>query len=413
MFTLVEALNYRCLRCACQPLGPMHVLVGPGGSGKSSFLDIPAMLADLVAEGPETAVSRRSGSFTHLVFGNTPGSFELAVEARLPDHLEQHREAGFQVIRYEVALRQNQPDQHPVIAAEKVVLKKGATRPDEQLTIFPRAQVPPKSILLRRWDRTTKAVVNKVPDSTDHFYPETSEGFAPSFRLGPSKSALGNLPEDQTNFPAATWLKHLLCTGVQRLALNVDTLRRPAPPARAAEVGLGDNTVPWLIDHLRRDHPNEFQRWLRRLREAVPQVHDVEVVRRPWDGHAYLVLNLRGKVKVPSWLASDGTLRLMALTLPAYLPELGGVLLVEEPENGIHPSALGVLCDALQAARNLQVLAATHSPWVIRQLDPSRVLVFAKTTDGATDIITGKDHPELRSAPSADELAALVLEGKV
>ena len=36
MIRLIEALNFRCLRYARQPLGPFHVLVGPNASGKTT-----------------------------------------------------------------------------------------------------------------------------------------------------------------------------------------------------------------------------------------------------------------------------------------------------------------------------------------------------------------------------------------
>jgi len=42
MLTLIEALNYRCLRHAHQPLGAFQVMVGPNTSGKSTFLDVVA-----------------------------------------------------------------------------------------------------------------------------------------------------------------------------------------------------------------------------------------------------------------------------------------------------------------------------------------------------------------------------------
>ena len=39
----------------------------------------------------------------------------------------------------------------------------------------------------------------------------------------------------------------------------------------------------------------------------------------------HLMLRYRGGLEVPSWVASDGTLRFLALTLPAYLPDMRGV----------------------------------------------------------------------------------------
>ena len=58
MITLIEALNYRCLRYVSRPLGPFHVLVGPNASGKSTFLDVVDFLQDLVSEGLDEALSR-------------------------------------------------------------------------------------------------------------------------------------------------------------------------------------------------------------------------------------------------------------------------------------------------------------------------------------------------------------------
>ena len=45
MITLIEALNYRCLRYISRPLKPFHVLVGPNASGKTTFLDVVAFFA--------------------------------------------------------------------------------------------------------------------------------------------------------------------------------------------------------------------------------------------------------------------------------------------------------------------------------------------------------------------------------
>ena len=60
MITLVEALNYRCLRYVHRPLKPFHVLVGPNASGKSTFLDVIGFLSDLVSGGLDRALSERS-----------------------------------------------------------------------------------------------------------------------------------------------------------------------------------------------------------------------------------------------------------------------------------------------------------------------------------------------------------------
>ena len=60
MISLIEALNYRCLRYIRQPLQPFHVLVGPNASGKTTFLDVVAFLGRLVSDGLDAAVNERT-----------------------------------------------------------------------------------------------------------------------------------------------------------------------------------------------------------------------------------------------------------------------------------------------------------------------------------------------------------------
>jgi len=92
----------------------------------------------------------------------------------------------------------------------------------------------------------------------------------------------------------------------------------------------------------------------------------------------------------------DGTLRMLALTLPAYLADFEGVYLIEEPENGIHPLAMETVFQSLKSTYSAQILAATHSPVILGCADPEDVLCFKKDEDGATDIVLGHEHPNLR-----------------
>ena len=112
--------------------------------------------------------------------------------------------------------------------------------------------------------------------------------------------------------------------------------------------------------------------------------------------HRYLLIEYSNGVRVPSWLVSDGTLRLLALTILAYLPELDGTILVEEPENGIHPRAIETAIQSLSSIEHGQVLLATHSPVALNMVEPSQILCFGKDQAGATDVVSGEDHPALR-----------------
>jgi predicted ATPase len=92
----------------------------------------------------------------------------------------------------------------------------------------------------------------------------------------------------------------------------------------------------------------------------------------------------------------------LALTIPAYLKQFSGVLLIEEPENGIHPKAIETVIQSLSSIYEAQVLIATHSPIALGMLSPAQVLCFAKDDEGATDIVNGSLHPALRDWKSGE-----------
>jgi predicted ATPase len=114
---------------------------------------------------------------------------------------------------------------------------------------------------------------------------------------------------------------------------------------------------------------------------------------------------------VPSWHLSDGTLRLLALTLLAYLPDNTSTYFIEEPENGIHPQAVEAVFQSLSSVYEGQVLVATHSPVLVGLIEPRQLLCFSKTGGGATDILTGDMHPKLSEWKSGLPLARMYAAG--
>ena len=73
---------------------------------------------------------------------------------------------------------------------------------------------------------------------------------------------------------------------------------------------------------------------------------------------------------------SDGTLRFICLTTLLFQPKLPPIVLIDEPELGLHPAAIQVLAGMLQSASaHTQLLVATQSVTLINQLDPEQVWV--------------------------------------
>lgn len=71
---------------------------------------------------------------------------------------------------------------------------------------------------------------------------------------------------------------------------------------------------------------------------------------------------------------SDGTLRFMCLATLLLQPDLPAVLLLDEPELGLHPAAVALLAELLSsAATRTQVLVATQSVTLVNQFEPEEV----------------------------------------
>jgi predicted ATPase len=416
MITLVEALRFRCLRYVRQPLGRFHVLVGPNASGKTTFLDVPALLGRLVSDGLDAAIRERTQNLEDLFWRRDGTSFELAIEARIPEEKRTHlQNKSMDTLRYEVAIGLDPGTQEFIILSEKVLLKVGTAPAARQSGIFPAENALPTTILTAKHTKKTRVVINKTENGIGGFHEETSNGWVRAFKVGTRRSALANLPEDEAKFPISAWFKNFLSEGIRQLSLNGSLLRKASPPGLHRGFVPDGSNLPWVVADLQ-DLGPEFagalhqprrlrsdrvkkdflEDWVSHLRTALPDLESVRTVERPDDKHRYVVLRYAGGLDVPSWMASDGTLRLMALTLPAYLPGLTGVYLIEEPENGVHPRAVETMFQSLSSVYNAQILLATHSPVILSLVDPADLLCFAKTAEGATDIVSGKEHPALR-----------------
>ena len=185
-------------------------------------------------------------------------------------------------------------------------------------------------------------------------------------------------------FPVSLWFRNLLETGVQNFILNSQVIREPSPPGLGKRFQTDGSNLPWVIHDLSKDD-KQFQMWLAHVRTALEDIKNIRSVEREEDKKRYLVIDYDNGVSVPSWLVSDGTLRLLALTIPAYFKDMNGILLIEEPENGIHPKAMETVVQSLTSIYSGQVLIATHSPVVIAQLEASKILCFAKNQEGVID----------------------------
>ncbi len=408
MFSRIQTRHYRSLKSIDQPLGSIQALVGPNASGKTSFLDVIALLSDLVRSRGDVreCVLSRSANFEKLVwqgpghFGGGSPSFQIAIEADIPETIREKmapEKRKYPLIRYELEIGIDSESNEIGINHETLWLH--TPQKNEQICqreMFPSLPTDAPNIFLGNSKAGSKVVLKKVPNGNDNYYPEGRGSYSPSFRLGRTKLALANIPADEASFPVSTWFRDILETGVQNVVLNSHTIRQPSPPGLGLRFQTDGSNLPWVIADLRKDS-RRFSEWLAHVKTALEDIVDIDFVEREDDRHRYIVVKYANGAIVPSWLVSDGTLRLLALTIPAYLKDLDGIFLIEEPENGIHPRAIETVIQSLSSIYDGQVLIATHSPVALNLLRPEQVLCFAKDTDGATDIVSGNLHPALHN----------------
>lgn len=73
---------------------------------------------------------------------------------------------------------------------------------------------------------------------------------------------------------------------------------------------------------------------------------------------------------------SDGTLRFMCLATLLQQPRLPAVILLDEPELGLHPAAIALLAGLLSAASmRTQVIVATQSVTLVNQFAPEHICI--------------------------------------
>ena len=151
------------------------------------------------------------------------------------------------------------------------------------------------------------------------------------------------------------------------------------------------------------------QESLARLLELISQVPD-----EPYEEFKFtttelgdVIFGLREKTgyTVDARTLSDGTLRTLAILTAMETAEIGSRVVVEEFDNGIHPSRVGILTSAIEEAvkrRKLYVLVTTHNPSTMNNLTPDQMKGVVLCTRSLGN--EGADLVKLADLPRADEL---------
>jgi len=420
MISRVEVLYYRALKYINVKLSSFQILVGPNASGKSTLLDVINLVKDILNEGPHIAVEKRSSSFNNLLWKQQGNRFEIALELEIPkDILGRLKRVDFSKVRYEISL-QSEEKKGITISGEYLWLVRESLLNSfnqqpvnrKQRTLFPIDFKEPEHVVFARkktppgWRR----VISKSDKGGNYFKSETTK-WNITYRFGASKSSLARIPEDEERFPIALWTKSFLMDGIQFLQLNSTVMRWPCRPDVPVDFQIDGSNLPKVIQYLKKEHDRSFELWLKHVQTALPEIEQIEIKERPEDRYLYINIRHKNRLELPSWVISDGTLRLLAQTIIAYLPEKHRIFMIEEPENGLHPLAIESIYQSLSSVYDNQIMLATHSPAILRLAEPKDILCFSKTDSGAVDIIRGDEHPKLKDWQKGVDLATLHAAG--
>jgi predicted ATPase len=142
------------------------------------------------------------------------------------------------------------------------------------------------------------------------------------------------------------------------------------------------NLAPFLF-WLQSQHPEYYQRIVRTIRLAAPFFDEFVLRLDPFGGNTIsLEWKEVGSEKIfePAAL-SDGTLRFICLSTLLLQPEfcMPSIIIIDEPELGLHPYAISILAGLLQKASvKKQVIVSTQSVPLVNQFQPGDLLIVEK-----------------------------------
>jgi predicted ATPase len=112
-----------------------------------------------------------------------------------------------------------------------------------------------------------------------------------------------------------------------------------------------------------------------------------------------LLLDFEDAVGLPAHAASEGTLVVLGILAALYAPGRPSLLLLDDLERALHPKAqrdlAAALGTALGAMPEAQIVATTHSPYLVDALSPEQVVVLGRAAGGAITARRLRDHPKV------------------
>ncbi|MHC5903655.1 AAA family ATPase [Streptomyces sp. S6] len=322
----IAVSGYKSIREAELDLGPVTVLVGPNGAGKSNFIEAVELLGH-IAEGELAMEVGRRGGAVALMHGVGKGGAEIGLRVEAVD--------GGVVNVYEARLT---PSRHGelVFAREVVELHDAGGSVEAELG---------------RGHRESRLDVDEDTDAMSRNARDVLRGC----RVYHFHDTTPGAPVKQPGYASDTETLH--------------------PDAR--------NLAAFLL-RLREEDSASYKKIVRTVQSVAPFFRDFVLTADAGQRVALRWTESGSDTVFPADALSDGTLRFVCLATLLLQPRPPALLVLDEPELGLHPFALTVLAELFRSASTRsQVLAATQSVTLLDQFELGE-LVVAERVDGST-----------------------------
>lgn len=168
-------------------------------------------------------------------------------------------------------------------------------------------------------------------------------------------------------------------------------LLSPYPVLNEGEVADDCSNLVAFLQVMRNKHQDVYNRIVGDIRRFIPEFADIsfdivnvdsdDPIREKHGDYSYVKVGLTSKNKDIFWSEdlSEGVLYFLSLLAIIHQPKAPKLLLLEEPEKGIHPRRIREVLDLifeLAEEKDIQVIMTTHSPLVVDYFSDTPESVF-------------------------------------
>ena len=185
--------------------------------------------------------------------------------------------------------------------------------------------------------------------------------------------------------------------------LRLDAKQLASPSfSREQEPRLGSDGrgLASALVYLLMNRRTEFDRLLELLRLVCPYVEAIRFSRtlQQMGWGEELVLDLQGAPDIAARMVSDGTLIVLGILTAMMGSDHPKLILLDDLDRGLHPRAqrdlVTLLRKLLDEDLELQIVATTHSPYLLDELDAKEVRLTKRLDDGSAACARLDEHPD-------------------